>query len=84
MPAGYCSTINNEVTTDLQAFNLLLKVPPTWVPIPGGPTLYAANLSMADSNTGPGLSGANYLPSVLTQLQELKAEGIQAIMILVA
>jgi hypothetical protein len=30
VPAGYCSTIYNEVLPDLQAFNLVLKVPPTW------------------------------------------------------
>jgi len=80
-PAGFCSTIYNELYPDLQAFNTLLTVPPTWVPIPGGPTLFAGNLQVADGNTGPQLIGPNYMPAVLTQLQEEKALGVQAIMI---
>src|SRR5580700_9917595 len=80
-PAGYCSTIYDELYGDLQAFNILLSVPPIWKPITGGPALYAANLQVADGNTGPGLIGADYLPGVLTQLQEEKALGVQAIMI---
>jgi hypothetical protein len=66
---------------DLQAFNVLLTVPPTWNPIAGGPSLYAADLAVADGNTGPGLIGSDYLPGVLTQLQEEKALGVKAIMI---
>ena len=80
-PAGYCSTIYDELSGDLQAFNILLTVPPTWKPIAGGPTSFAANLQVADGNTGPGLIGPDYLPGVLTQLQEEKALGIQAIMV---
>jgi fibronectin type 3 domain-containing protein len=80
-PAGYCGTIYNELYGDLQAFNILLSIPPIWNPILGGPPLYAANLQVADGNTGPGLIGADYLPGVLTQLQEEKALGVKAIMI---
>jgi fibronectin type 3 domain-containing protein len=40
-----------------------------------------ANLQVADGNTGPALSGSGYMPTVLTQLQELKALGVQAIMV---
>jgi fibronectin type 3 domain-containing protein len=81
VPAGYCTTIYNELSGDLQTFNTQLATPPTWTPVPGGPTLYAANLSEADSNTGPQISGANYFPSVQLQLQELKAMGIQAVVV---
>jgi len=78
-PAGYCSTIYGELSSDLQAFNTLLATPPTWTPVAGGPTLYAGTLQMADGNVGPSLSGPSYLPAVLIQLQELKALGIQAV-----
>ncbi len=80
-PAGYCSTIYGELNGDLQAFNLLLKVPPVWTPIAGPPTLHSANLQEADANTGPQLIGPYYLPSVLIQLQELKALGADAILV---
>jgi fibronectin type 3 domain-containing protein len=80
-PAGYCSTIYEELRGDLQAFNILLTVPPTWKPIAGGPSLFAADLKQADGNTGPGLIGSDYLPGVLTQLQEEKALGVGAIKI---
>jgi len=83
VPSGYCGTIANELSGDLSAFNLLLKIPPTWRPIPGNPTLFAANLSMSDSNTGPGISGQYYMNSVDTQLQDLKAEGIHAVLVTV-
>jgi fibronectin type 3 domain-containing protein len=79
IPAGYCTTIANELTGDLQTFNTQLATPPTWTPVPGGPTLYAGTLSEADSDTGPQISGANYFASVQLQLQELKAMGIQAV-----
>jgi fibronectin type 3 domain-containing protein len=80
VPAGsYCATIYNELSGDLQTFNTQLATPPTWTPVSGGPTLYAATLSEADSNTGPQISGANYLQNVLVQLQELKALGVQAV-----
>jgi hypothetical protein len=79
VPAGYCNSIYSELNGDLQAFNTQLATPPTWTPIPGGPTLYSANLQSANSNEGPSISGPNYLQTVLTQLQELKALGIQAV-----
>jgi fibronectin type 3 domain-containing protein len=80
-PAGYCSTIYNELSGDLKAFNILLSVPPIWNPIAGPPTVFAANLAVADGNTGPGLIGSDYMPGVLQQLQEEKALGVQAIMV---
>jgi hypothetical protein len=82
-PAGYCSTIYGELEGDLQAFNILLTIPPIWKPILGGPTVYAGNLQQADGNSGPSLSGSNYLPGVLTQLQELRALGIQGVVVVV-
>ncbi len=80
-PSGYCSTIYDELWGDLQAFNVLLTVPPTWKPVAGGPSRFAANLQDADANTGPGLINAGYPAGVLTELQEEKALGVQAIMI---
>ncbi len=65
----------------MQAFNQTLQTPPTWTPIAGGPTVYAGNLSMADANVGPGLSGPDYLNSVEIQLGELKALGVKAVLV---
>jgi len=82
VPAGYCSSISAELTADLLAFNTLLAIPPTWTPIPGGPTLYAGNLMWANGNTGPSISNPTYLQTtVQPQLQELKALGVQAIVV---
>src|SRR6202167_1178300 len=79
VPAGYCSSVYNELYGDVQAFNTLLATPPTWTPISDGPTVYGANLQWADSNTGPSLSSPNYMNTVLAQLQELQALGITAV-----
>jgi fibronectin type 3 domain-containing protein len=81
VPAGsYCSSIYTELNGDLQAFNTVLATPPTWTPIPGGATLYGANLQWADSNTGPSLSSPNYFETTVhPQLQALQALGIQAV-----
>ena len=81
VPPGYCSTIYGELSADLAAFNILLQTPPTWQPVAGGPPVFAANLQVADANTGPGLSGPNYLATVQTQLLEEKALGVQAVMV---
>ena len=81
LPAGYCTTIYNELNTDLQAFNQLLLTPPSWTLPPGGPPLYAANLQVADANSGPALAGPNYMAGVLAQLQEEQALGVQAIIV---
>jgi fibronectin type 3 domain-containing protein len=81
VPSGYCTTISNELNSTLQAFNQVLATPPTWTPVPGGPTVYAANLQVADANTGPAISGSSYLVSVLPQLNEEKAMGAQAILL---
>ena len=81
-PAGYCTQIYNELYSDMQAFNTVLATPPTWTPIAGGPTLYGGNLQWANGNTGPSISGPNYLQStVQPQLQELQALGVQAIVV---
>ena len=83
VPAGYCSSIYTELSADLLAFNAILAIPPTtWKPIPGGPTLYAGNLQWANGNTGPSMSNPNYLQTTIQpQLQELKALGVQAILV---
>ncbi|MGA2737057.1 MAG: hypothetical protein ABSG65_06350 [Bryobacteraceae bacterium] len=81
VPEGsYCASIYAELNGDLQAFNTVLATPPTWTPIPGGPTLYGANLQWADSNTGPSISGPSYMQTtVQPQLQAMQALGIQAV-----
>jgi len=77
-PAGYCSTIYSELQGYLDTFNETLGTPATY------PTLQAAQLQMADSNTGPAISNPNYLASVMIQAQQLKAMGFQAIKVEVA
>ncbi len=84
VPAGsYCSSIYTELYGDMQAFNTVLASPPSnWTPIPGGPTLYAANLMWANGNTGPSISNPDYLQvTVLPELQAMKALGIQAVVV---
>jgi fibronectin type 3 domain-containing protein len=81
VPTDYCSTLWNEMYGDMQAFNVLLQTPPTWTPVSGGPTVYAAALPWANANTGPQVSSAYYLPSVLAQLQEVKALGVTGVSI---
>ncbi|MFN7997841.1 MAG: fibronectin type III domain-containing protein [Bryobacteraceae bacterium] len=76
-PAGYCSLINTELTANLAAFNSTLNI----LPPSGHPTVYAANLSTANANSGPQITNVGYLPGVLAQLQEIKATGAQAVMI---
>src|ERR1035441_1938145 len=61
VPTGYCTSIYNELNGDLQAFNTQLATPPTWTPIPGGPTQFSANLQAANRNVGPSISAPNYL-----------------------
>ena len=78
-PTDYCGSLYTELNGDLQNFNTLLASPPTWTPIPGGPTVYSATLQWANSNTGPQISNPNYLPTVQAQLQSLKALGVQAV-----
>jgi hypothetical protein len=83
-PTGtYCISIYSELSTGMRAFNAQLVTAPTWTPVLGGPTLYAANLQVADSNAGPQISGPNYLPSVVAQLQEMKAMGVHAVAVAV-
>src|SRR5450755_4301323 len=81
VPAGYCSTMYGELNIALQNFNQILAVPPTWTPIAGGPTVWAANLLVANANTGPAIGKPLYLSSVLPQLNEEKAMGAQAILV---
>ena len=77
-PGGYCSSIYNELNGYIDSFNQTLGNPAPY------PTLQLAQLQMADSNTGPAISGANYLSSVLIQVQQLKAMGFQGVKIEVA
>jgi len=83
VPAGsYCNSIYTELEGDLQAFNTVLALPPAWTPIAGGATLFGGNLEWANGNTGPSISGSNYLQStVQPQLQALQALGVQAILV---
>jgi len=77
-PAGYCSTIYTELQGYLNTFNQTLGTPAPY------PTLQAAQLQMADSNAGPVIAGANYLDSVMVQVQQLKAMGFQGIKVEIA
>ncbi len=79
VPTDYCGSLYTELNGDLQTFNILLATPPTWTPIPGGPTVYSATLQWANSNTGPQISNPNYLSTVQAQLQNLQALGVQAV-----
>jgi fibronectin type 3 domain-containing protein len=79
VPTDYCGSLYSELNGDLQTFNTLLATPPTWTPIPGGPTVYSATLQWANSNTGPQISNPNYLSTVQAQLQNLQALGVQAV-----
>ncbi|HVN06758.1 MAG TPA: fibronectin type III domain-containing protein [Bryobacteraceae bacterium] len=74
-PAGYCTTIYNELQTDLQTFNQTLGSPASY------PTLNLAQLRMADANTGPSISGPDYIAGVETQLQELQALGVKGVVV---
>jgi uncharacterized protein (TIGR03437 family) len=71
------------LSADLQEFNALLKVNPTWTPVPGGPPLLGGNLQGADGNSGPVIAGSGYLAAVQGQLQALQATGIQAVSVAV-
>lgn len=77
-PAGYCSTIYNELQGYLDTFNQTLGTPAPF------PTLQIAQLQMADSNAGPAISGPNYLASVMVQVQQLQAMGFQGVKVEVA
>jgi fibronectin type 3 domain-containing protein len=77
-PAGYCQTINTELTNDLNAFNTNLRQ--VW----NGttfPVLYAGNLPSADGNVGPHLTDSSHFLGVQNQLLELQAMGYKAVMI---
>lgn len=82
VPQGWCTTIAGELQNDLQGFNTLLHSNPVgWMPIGPDAPVFGANLATADGNTGPGLTGANYIDNVLTQLQAEQALGITAVMV---
>jgi fibronectin type 3 domain-containing protein len=82
VPSDFCGSIYSELYGDLQSFNTqLATAPPAWTPVSGGPTVYTAALPWANSNTGPQISNADYLPTVLAQLQEMKALGVQGVSI---
>src|SRR5271155_3945169 len=78
LPAGYCQTIDTELTGDLNAFNTTLNS--LW----NGstyPTLYTGNLMMANGNTGPTLISSTTFVAVQNQLVELQAMGYKAVLI---
>jgi fibronectin type 3 domain-containing protein len=78
VPAGYCQTINTEMTGYLNAFNTTLSS--LW----NGstyPTLYTGNLMMANGNTGPNLINGSTFISVQNELAQLQAMGYQAVLI---
>jgi fibronectin type 3 domain-containing protein len=78
MPAGYCQTIDTELTGDLNAFNTTLSS--LW----NGsryPTLYTGNLMMANGNTGPNLINSSQFVAVQNELVQLQAMGYKAVMI---
>jgi fibronectin type 3 domain-containing protein len=81
VPTDYCGSLYTELNGDLQAFNAQLASPPTWTPIPGGPTVYGATLQWANSNTGPQISNPAYFPTVQAEMQNLQALGVQAVSI---
>ena len=81
VPADFCGSLYTELNGDLQAFNAQLAVPPTWTPVSNAPTVYAAALPWANSNTGPQLSSPVYLQTVLAQLQQVKALGVEMVSI---
>ncbi len=62
---GYLSTFNSTLNA----------LPPS-----GFPTVYGANLSSANANGGPQITNSGYLQGVLTELQEIQATGVKAIM----
>jgi len=77
-PAGYCSTIYNELQGYLDTFNQTLGNPAPY------PTLQIAQLQIADSNAGPGISNPDFLSSTMVQVQALKALGFQGVKVEVA
>src|SRR3984957_5772742 len=77
-PAGYCQTINTELTNDLTAFNATLSS--LW----NGstyPTLYTGSLPSANGNVGPQLIRSTQMIGVQQQLLEMQAMGYQAVML---
>ena len=77
VPSTYldlCNTLNS----DLHAFNTTLSG--LWSGSKA-PVLHAGQLSNADSNTGPQLINTNYFNGVQLELQELKAMGVQAVVV---
>jgi len=82
VPGDYCSSLYTELQGDLQAFHTqLTTTTPGWTPVSLGPTLNTVALAWANSDTGPQISSPNYLQTVLAQLQEVKALGVQGVSI---
>lgn len=65
----------SSLNTYLTNFNATLP------PGSGFPVLFAGNLKNADGNAGPQLVNPGSMPGILLQLQELKAIGVQAVMV---
>lgn len=77
VPSAYQALYTQEVNY-LNSFNATLSA--------GGngtqfPFLHAANLTGANSNVGPQLANSNQITSIQLQLQEMKAMGVQAVMV---
>ena len=70
-------SISSSLNTYLTNFNATLSaLPPSQTP-----TLFTGNLKNADSNAGPQLVNATAMPAIQLQLQELKAIGVQAVLV---
>src|SRR5579871_2968668 len=67
----------SSLDTYLVNFNATLNA----MPISVQPTLASGNLKNANANAGPALVNAGALPGIQLQLQELKAMGVQAVMV---
>ncbi len=77
-PAGYCQTINTELTNYLTAFNTTLSS--LW---DGStyPTLYVGSLPSSNGNAGPQLINSTQMYGVQSQLTEMQAMGYQGVML---
>ena len=76
VPQAY-QDIYSSLNTDLDNFNATLKAAPG----PQSPVLFTGNLKDANSNAGPQLVNPFSMATIQLQLQELKAMGVQAVMV---
>ncbi len=76
VPAEY-QDLYSSLSTYLSGFNTTLNASP----LSQYPTLSTGNLKNANANAGPQLVNPGSMPGILLQIQELKAIGVQAVMI---